>query len=109
SIQSDAIKTSAGALLHLPVCKVDNLTVALKDLKLNGFSILGIHAHTDKYISEIKKDIPLAIVLGAEDTGISPQVLKTIDEFYKIPIQNLESYNVSVASALVMYQIKLNN
>ncbi|MCO5247605.1 MAG: 23S rRNA (guanosine(2251)-2'-O)-methyltransferase RlmB [Chitinophagales bacterium] len=108
SIQGGAIKASAGALMHLPICKVNNLAVAAKDLKLNGFTLLGIHSYTEKNISEIETNQPIVIVLGAEDTGISPQVQKEIDTFYKIPIQNIDSYNVSVAGALVMYQIKLN-
>lgn len=107
-IQADAIKSSAGALLHIPICRVNNLVAAVKDLKLNGITIAGIHAHTDNYIDAISGDIPLAIVMGAEDVGISAPVQKEIDEFYKIPIENLESYNVSVATALVMYQVVMN-
>lgn len=107
-IQADAIKSSAGALLHIPICRVQNLQSAVKDLKLNGVTVVGIHAHTDEFIGEISGDLPLALVMGAEDTGISPAVQKEIDDFYKIPIRNLESYNVSVATALVMYQVKMN-
>jgi 23S rRNA (guanosine2251-2'-O)-methyltransferase len=107
-IQADAIKTSAGALLHLPVCRVNNLVSALRDLKLNGFHIAGLHAHTDQFISDIDANRALAIVMGAEDTGISPAVQKEVESFYKIPISKLESYNVSVAAALTMYQIVLN-
>lgn len=107
-IQADAIKSSAGALLHIPICRVQNLVSAIRDLKLNGVVIAGIHAHTDNYIEHIAGDIPLAIVMGAEDVGISAPVQKEIDEFYKIPIDNLESYNVSVATALVMYQVVMN-
>lgn len=107
-IQADAIKTSAGALLHLPVCRVPNLVSALRDLKLNGFHTIGLHTHTQEFITEIKAKQPLAIVMGAEDTGISPAVQKEIQSFYKIPIQSLESYNVSVAAAITLYQISLN-
>lgn len=107
-IQADAIKSSAGALLHIPICRVQNLVTAVRDLKLNGIVIAGIHAHTESFIESIGGDTPLAIVMGAEDVGISPLVQKEIDEFYKIPIDNLESYNVSVATALVMYQIVQN-
>jgi 23S rRNA (guanosine2251-2'-O)-methyltransferase len=107
-IQADAIKTSAGALLHLPVCRVNNLVSALRDLKLNGFHLAGLHAHTNQFIADIDAHQPIAIVMGAEDTGISAAVQKEIDRFYKIPIQKLESYNVSVAAALTLYQIHLN-
>lgn len=107
-LQADAIKSSAGALLHIPICRVQNLVASIKDLKLNGITVVGIHAHTDNFITAISGDIPLALVMGAEDVGISPGVQKEIDEFYKIPISNLESYNVSVATALVMYQVRMN-
>ncbi len=107
-LQADAIKSSAGALLNIPICRASNLVAAVKDLKLNGIEVVGIHAHTDKNISEIKGDIPLALVMGAEDVGISPLVQKEITSFYKIPIQNIDSYNVSVATALTLYQVVLN-
>lgn len=107
-IQADAIKASAGALMHLPICKVNNIATAIKDLKLNGIHVIGIHTYTEDYIEEIPGDLPIALVMGAEDKGISRDVQKEIDGFYKIPIQNVESYNVSVATALTMYQIQLN-
>ncbi|MCO5232149.1 MAG: 23S rRNA (guanosine(2251)-2'-O)-methyltransferase RlmB [Chitinophagales bacterium] len=107
-IQADAIKSSAGALLKMPICRVQNLVAAVKDLKLNGIEVIGIHAHTDIMISEIRGDAPLALVMGAEDAGISAQVQKEIQTFYKIPISNLDSYNVSVAAALTMYQVYMN-
>lgn len=107
-IQADAMKTSAGALMHLPVCRVNSLVATLRDLKLNGVHICGIHAHTDDFIESIDSKMPLAIVMGAEDTGISPAVRKEVQSFYKIPIQDLESYNVSVATAITLYQIVMN-
>lgn len=107
-IQADAIKASAGALLKIPVCKVSNLSVAIKDIKLNGFAVAGIHAHTQAMIESIEAKQPLAIVMGAEDTGISPPVQKEVQAFYKIPIQGIESYNVSVAAAMTLYQVSLN-
>ncbi len=107
-IRMDAIKSSAGALLHIPVCRVNNLSVAVKDLKLNGIEVIGIHTSTDFHISDIQGDIPIAIVMGAEDTGISKSLQKEISRFYKIPIQHIDSYNVSVATALTLYQISMN-
>lgn len=107
-VQADAVKTSAGALLHLPVCRVNSLVATLRDLKLNGFNICGIHAHTNEYIESIDTSTPLAIVMGAEDTGISAAVKKEITHFYKIPIDKLESYNVSVAAAITLYQVFQN-
>jgi 23S rRNA (guanosine2251-2'-O)-methyltransferase len=108
AIQADAIKTSAGALLHIPVCKVSNLVSAIKDMKLNGIVVAGIHAHTSKFISDIPSNRPLALVFGAEDTGLSQAVQKEVNEFYKIPIERIDSYNVSVAAAMTLYQVVLN-
>lgn len=108
SVHADAVKASAGALLNIPICKVNNTVAAIKDLKLNGINIVGVHAFTDYYITDIPGDVPLGLVMGSEDKGISKLAQKEIDNFYKVPIQSLESYNVSVAAALAMYQVKIN-
>jgi len=106
SITADAVKTSAGALLKIPVSKVDNLQTAIKDLKNNGIKIIGLDGTTEQFFHEANLKMPLALVLGAEDTGISAPVLKLLDEKLKLPMNTaLESYNVSVANALALYEI----
>jgi 23S rRNA (guanosine2251-2'-O)-methyltransferase len=109
SISADAIKTSAGALMKIPVCKTDNLIATIKDLKLNGLKIVGLTGNSKQHIYDVDLKVPLALVLGAEDKGISSAVIKLLDENVQLPMNEaLESYNVSVANALALYQIYLN-
>jgi len=107
SISADAIKTSAGALMKIPVCKSDNLITTIKDLKNNGLQVVGLSSgNANKNISEIDLNIPLVLVLGAEDKGISTPVQKLLDHSAQLPMnENLESYNVSVANAIALYEI----
>lgn len=106
SITADAIKTSAGALLKIPVAKVDNLHTTIKDLKNNGIKIVGLEGAATQTFQEADLKVPMALVLGAEDKGISTPVLKLLDEKLKLPMnEELESYNVSVANALALYEV----
>ena len=106
SIQEDAIKVSAGALLNLPVCRTDNLAVAVKDLKNNGLKVIGLDATAKENIHQADLKVPLVIVLGSEGEGISAPVRKLVDRTVKLPMNPaLESYNVSVANAIALYEI----
>lgn len=106
SITADAIKTSAGALLKIPVSKVDNLVATIKDLRNNGLKIVGLDGNAEQYCHEADLNTALVLVLGAEDTGISSAITKLLDEKLKLPMNNdLESYNVSVANALALYEV----
>lgn len=106
SISADAIKTSAGALMKIPVCKTDNLFTTIKDLKNNGLRIIGLTGKAKNEISKVDLKIPLALVLGSEDKGISPQIQKLLDNDAKLPMHtSLESYNISVAGAMALYEI----
>ncbi len=105
-INDVAIKTSASALQHIKICKSHNITTTIKDLKANNIFVIGIDAYSEKPVSNIPKDISLAIVIGDENKGISPQVRKLLNDEYKIPIQNgLDSFNVSVATAITLYEV----
>lgn len=102
-----AIKTSAGALQHITICKSNNLITTIKDLKANNIFVIGIDTDTNHNIQDIPKNISLAIVIGDEGKGISSQVKKLLNSVYAIPIQNgLDSYNVSVATAIALYEIR---
>lgn len=104
-IGSDAVKTSAGALYSIPVCRVKSLTYALRYLKDSGVKIVAATEKSSKLYTDAKMDVPLAIVMGAEDSGISPTVLKLCDEQLQIPLfGKIESLNVSVASGLMIYE-----
>ena len=104
-INSDAVKTSAGALNFLPVCRVKNLYYTVKELKKMGLSVISVTEKTDREMYEADFSIPTALVLGSEEDGISPELMGISDEFVKIPLSgNIESLNVSVAAGVVIYE-----
>lgn len=108
-INSVAISSSAGALIHLPVCRTNSITSALKYLKQSGCTIFGAMAEAEKEIHSIDLNQPFAIVLGSEGKGISNAVKKTIDESFRIPQKgNTESLNVAVAAGIFCYQTYLS-
>lgn len=105
SVTSDAVKASAGALFYVPVCRERDTLAAVKKLKENGYQIVGASEKgAEDYISA-DYTVPTAIVMGAEDTGISPEVLRQCDRLAAIPILgNIGSLNVSVAAGVIMYE-----
>lgn len=104
-IGADAVKTSAGAIHHVPICKVRNLEDTVRYLKDSGIYIVAATEKGDKLYTAADMTAPLAIVMGSEDIGISPKLLKLADEELKIPINGkIESLNVSVSAALMIYE-----
>ena len=105
NIGGDAVKTSAGALMHIPVCRVGSLKMAAMFLKENGIRIISATEKAEKSVFETDLKGPIALVMGAEDIGISHDVLKLSDEQVKIPINGkIGSLNVSVAAGIIMYE-----
>ncbi|MEN9446865.1 MAG: hypothetical protein RJA25_154 [Bacteroidota bacterium] len=106
AVNDVAVKISAGALLKIPLCRVDNIIATLKDIKNNGIKLVGLDGTATSFIHEINTQMPLALIAGSEDEGISNPVVRLIDELVKLPMSNeLESYNVSVATAMALYEI----
>ena len=106
SVGGDAVKTSAGALLHLPVCRERTTAQAVKYLKDNGYMVVAASEKADINYTQPDYTKPVAIVMGAEDTGISPQVLRLCDTFVSIPqMGHIGSLNVSVAAGVMMYEV----
>ena len=106
SVTPDAVKTSAGALLHIPVCREKSIAGAVKTLKENGYKIVGATEKASINYTEIEYDLPVGIVMGAEDTGISDDVLRACDALGAIPILgNIGSLNVSVVAGVMMYEV----
>lgn len=104
-INSDAVKTSAGALNFLPVCRVKNLYYTLKDLKKSGLNVVCVTEKTERTMYEADFSLPTVLVMGSEEDGISSELLGISDEFVKIPMSgHVGSLNVSVASAVVVYE-----
>ncbi|MCE2894122.1 MAG: 23S rRNA (guanosine(2251)-2'-O)-methyltransferase RlmB [Flammeovirgaceae bacterium] len=104
-ITGDAMKTSAGALNHLPVCRVKDMKKTFQLLKDNGIQIIACTEKATNTIYQIDLNIPIAIILGSEEDGISPQMLKDADHLAKIPLMgSIESLNVSVAAGIVVFE-----
>lgn len=104
-INSDAVKTSAGALNYLSICKEENLHSALRYLKDSGFQVIACTEKTQQYIYEAEFSLPTVILMGSEEDGISGDLLELADLQVKIPLAgNIDSLNVSVAAGIVLYE-----
>ena len=105
SVNADAIKTSAGALHTLPVCREANLTQTIKFLKESGFKIVAATEKGDYDYTKANYKDPVCIIMGAEDTGVPYEHLALCDEWIKIPMSGkIESLNVSVAAGVLIYE-----
>jgi 23S rRNA (guanosine2251-2'-O)-methyltransferase len=105
AIGADAVKTSAGAIHHMPICRVENLPNTIQFLKESGIKIVAATEKSNVVYTRANLNTPLAIVMGSEESGISDQVLRLADEQLQIPIVGkIESLNVSVAAALMIYE-----
>lgn len=100
------IKTSAGAIFKIPLSKVDHLKDAIYYLQAAGIKVIAATEKTDKTIYQLNLTQGVAIVMGAEDKGINPSVLKVVDEKAKLPLLGeIDSLNVSVACGVVLYEV----
>ena len=106
SANADAVKTSAGALNYLPVCREHNLVNAVKLLRDSGFKVVGTSDKSKMSYTSANYTGPVAIVLGAEDKGISPEIMKLCDTQVLIPeFGHINSLNVSVAGGIMIYEV----
>ncbi|NPA37323.1 MAG: 23S rRNA (guanosine(2251)-2'-O)-methyltransferase RlmB [Chlorobi bacterium] len=106
AINSDAIKTSAGALHLVPVCRVDNLTDTVRFLKESGIKIVAATEKGADDYSDADYSGPKCLVMGAEDSGISDDILELADIYSKIPVKGqIKSLNVSVAAGILLYEM----
>ena len=104
SVNADAVKTSAGALLHLPVCRESSVFEAVRFLKNSGFRIIAASEKAVVNYTNIDYTGPVAMVMGAEDTGVSKEVLRLCDDMVALPQMGvIGSLNVSVAAGVMMY------
>jgi 23S rRNA (guanosine2251-2'-O)-methyltransferase len=105
SVNADAMKTSAGALHTLPVCREQSLTTAIRFLKDSGFKIVAATEKGDYDYTKANYSDPVCIIMGAEDTGVPYEHLALCDEWIKIPMRGkIESLNVSVAAGVLIYE-----
>lgn len=105
SLTEDAIKTSAGALRKIMLCRVPSVPQAIDILRLNGIQVMGTQMQGSVPIYDADFTAPSCIVMGAEDTGISKDVLRRADQLIKIPmVTQFDSLNVSVAAGMILYE-----
>ena len=105
AINGDALKTSAGALHNIPICREFNLKATIEYLKNSGLQIIGCTEKTKNFIYQTDLTIPTAIIMGSEEDGISDEYLKLCDYKVGIPMKgNIGSLNVSVSAGVVLYE-----
>ncbi len=105
-INEDAVKTSAGALHKVPVCRSSNLANAIKYLKESGLYILAATEKSDLMPYQADLKVPLSIIIGSEEKGISRTILELADEAVSIPMKgSIASFNVSVSAGMILYEV----
>ena len=103
-VNAEAIRASAGALTTIPVCRVGSIRNTIKTLQAEGFQVVAATEKSRKLLADLRR--PTALVMGAEETGISKEVLKLCDERLAIPlIGRIESLNVSAAAAVMLFEV----
>lgn len=106
SVTPDAVKTSAGGLFYVPVCRERDLITAVRYLQDSGVKVVAASEKATQNYTEIDYTVPVAIVMGREDTGISNEVMRLCDELVSIPMMGeIGSLNVSVAAGVMMYEV----
>lgn len=104
-LNEDAILTSAGALEKLPICRVNSLMKAVDELHLNGIKVLASEMTATINVFDLDFSEPVAIIMGSEEKGIYPALMKVCDAQFKIPMTGeFESLNVSVATGMILYE-----
>jgi 23S rRNA (guanosine2251-2'-O)-methyltransferase len=105
-IGSDAMKTSAGALNHMPVCRAENLKLTINNLRENGIQVIACSEKATDTIYQMDFSVPVVLLMGSEEDGISAEYLKLCDDQAKLPITGkIQSLNVSVATGIITYEV----
>jgi len=104
-INAEAMKTSAGALTKIPVCRTASLGNAIDYLLMNGLQVVAAELRGKDTLEELDLTLPTAIVMGSEDEGVRPHILRKATSWFKIPMMGTtDSFNVSVAAGIVLYE-----
>jgi 23S rRNA (guanosine2251-2'-O)-methyltransferase len=104
-LSADSVKTSAGAIFNIPICRSVNILSTIQFLKDSGVKVIAATEKSELFFTKTDMNLPLAIVMGSEDKGISKQILDNCDATVKIPVfGKIESLNVSVACSLMVYE-----
>ena len=105
SVTADAVKTSAGALHRIPVCRVSSIAAAVGLLQGSGVRVVAASEKAEERYTETALQLPLGLVMGAEDHGVSTDVLRMADSITRIPqVGAIGSLNVSVAAGILIYE-----
>ena len=105
ALNEDAVKSSAGALEQLQVCRVSSLLKAVDDLHLNGIKIFASEMHAKQRLHELNLSEPCCIIMGNEEKGVQGYLSKAADAHFSIPMKGqFDSFNVSVAAGIILYE-----
>ncbi len=105
-INSDTVKSSAGALHHLPVCREDNLKHTIDFLKSSGLRVVACSEKTELLARDTDLKGPLAIIMGSEENGVSHEYMRRCDATVRLPMEGaVSSYNVSVSAGMILYEV----
>ena len=106
TVNADAVKTSAGALLKIPVCKEKNIYEAIRYLQGSGVKVVAASEKGAENYTRASYETPIAIVMGSEETGVAPEPLRICDNIVSIPmVGTIRSLNVSVAGGVLIYEV----
>ena len=104
-VSADAMKTSAGALNYVPVCRSKDLKQSIKELRNSGLRVVACTEKAEELAYNVPMAGPLALIMGSEEDGIAPEILRQADELVKIPMQGkIQSLNVSVAAGIMLFE-----
>ena len=104
-VNGDTIKTSAGAVFKIPICKVDHIKDAVFFMQASGIKVIAATEKTNDTLYDVTFTEPCAIIMGSEGRGINPSTLKVVDAKAKLPLLgDIESLNVSVACGAFLYE-----
>jgi 23S rRNA (guanosine2251-2'-O)-methyltransferase len=105
-VNPDAVKTSAGALFRVPICREMNLKDTINYLRESGLQIVACTEKTDNLLNQVNFTTPVAIIMGSEEDGISPEYMRLCDNKARIPLSGeISSLNVSVATGMILYEV----
>jgi 23S rRNA (guanosine2251-2'-O)-methyltransferase len=105
ALNEEAMKSSAGALERINICRVPSLLKAVDTLHLNGIKVFTSEMRAERKVFELPLAEPCCIVMGSEDKGVQPYIKKAADEFFSIPMAgDFDSLNVSVAAGIILYE-----
>lgn len=105
ALNEEAMKSSAGALEQINICRVNSLLKAVDTMHLNGIKVFTSEMRAEQNVFELPFTDPCCIIMGDEGKGVQPYLAKAADHFFKIPMAaNFDSFNVSVAAGIILYE-----